>query len=543
MPDALAPPVFDFRNPNYGPIYRDRIDRLQRIRANPSMLPGVKAYYREHPASLINDFGFTWDPKNVRVGLDAKVPFLLFPKQRDWCEKVVEKWLAGEPLITEKTRQMGFSWLSMALSCALCLTRDGVAIGVGSRKAEYVDSKKEESLFWKARFFMENLPPEFNGGWNTENDAREMLLRFNETKSSITGEGGDKIGRGATKALYLLDEAAFIENPLATEASLSQTASCRIDISTPNGMGNPFAIKRHSGKIEVFTFRWSDDPRKDEAWYAKQKAELDPVILAQEIDIDYTASVSGIVIPGIWVRAAIDAHLKLGLLASGSRFGALDVADEGKDKNAFCGSHGFLIESLEEWSGAGSDIFETTEKAFNLCDTLGYDGFLYDGDGMGADVRGDARVINERRSELRYRTVDVTAFRGSAGVLDPEKQDIEGRLNKDYFSNLKAQGWWRLRKRFENTFNALQAHVNGKPFDPDEIISIPGDLPLKDRLIGELSQPTYSLNGTGKIVINKAPDGLRSPNLGDCVMIRFSGVQASAVVIPASTLAWARKRR
>ena len=37
----------------------------------------------------------------------------------------------------------------------------------------------------------------------------------------------------------------------------------------------------------------------------------------------------------------------------------------------------------------------------------------------------------------------------------------------------------------------------------------------------ELSQPTYTVNGVGKIVIDKAPEGTKSPNLADAVMIAY----------------------
>ena len=91
--------------------------------------------------------------------------------------------------------------------------------------------------------------------------------------------------------------------------------------------------------------------------YDKQCRQFDPVTVAQEIDRDYSASVHGIVIPGAWVRAAIDARDKLQLPPSGHRGLALDVADEGTDKNALVGTHGFNIEYIDEWSGKGSDIF------------------------------------------------------------------------------------------------------------------------------------------------------------------------------------------
>ena len=55
------------------------------------------------------------------------------------------------------------------------------------------------------------------------------------------GEAGDNIGRGDRTTLYLVDEAAFLQRPLLIDAALSQTTRCRIDLSSVNGMTNPFA--------------------------------------------------------------------------------------------------------------------------------------------------------------------------------------------------------------------------------------------------------------------------------------------------------------
>jgi hypothetical protein len=38
----------------------------------------------------------------------------------------------------------------------------------------------------------------------------------------------------------------------------------------------------------------------------------------------------------------------------------------------------------------------------------------------------------------------------------------------------------------------------------------------------ELSQPTFSINTAGKVLIDKAPDGTRSPNHADAVVIRYA---------------------
>lgn len=78
----------------------------------------------------------------------------------------------------------------------------------------------------------------------------------------------------------------------------------------------------------------------------KSSATLDDVVLAQEVDINYAASVEGVLIPSTWVQAAIDAHKKLQIEPTGDRIGGLDVADEGKDKNSFAARHGVVMTYL-----------------------------------------------------------------------------------------------------------------------------------------------------------------------------------------------------
>lgn len=226
-----------------------------------------------------------------------------------------------------------------------------------------------------------------------------------------------------------------------------------------------------------------------------------------------------------WIESAIDADVKLMISPTGVRKGALDVADQGADECAFAGRHGILLDYLESWKGKGSDIMETVERAFLICDTLRFGQFDYDGDGLGAGVRGDARVINERREIQDEKQIAVTAFQGSSSVHRPKAKDkASGRLNVDMFANRKAQGWWDLRQRFQATHRAVINKV--APDDRDSLISIPSNLPGLEKLKSELTQPKYSHNGAGKILIDKAPDGTKSPNLADAVMI----VYASSVI-------------
>jgi hypothetical protein len=407
----------------------------------------------------------------------------------------------------------------------MALFHDGFSMGFGSRKQEYVDKLGDlKAILPKGRMFLSLLPVEFRRGW-TLRDAPFMRIQFPDTQAFISGESGDGIGRGDRVSIYVVDEAAWLPRPQLVEESLSNTTNCRIDISTPRGMGNPFGRKRHSGKISVFSMHWSEDPRKDQAWYDRKCAQIDdPVVIAQELDLDYSASMEGVLIPSAWVQASIDAHITLDIKPTGARTAALDIADAGKDKMCFGGRYGVLLEYIEEWSGKDSDTFYSMEKAFELCEMLGYSESCYDADGLGALAKGDARVINEKRLKQGKRKIRFRPFRGSGAVIDPEKPvfkgaDDLGRTNEDYFKNYKAQSWFELRRRFLNTFRAVVLKL---PYDKDSIISLPRSLTMLHKLVTELSQPTFSQNDVGKIIIDKTPDGMASPNLADTAMMLFA---------------------
>ncbi|HUN27396.1 MAG TPA: hypothetical protein VMU67_13905 [Steroidobacteraceae bacterium] len=510
---------FDFANPDYARVIAERAEKLRRLRETPGAVEALRAFYAEHPAEFIADWGLTFDPRNKNRGLPVEVPFVLFERQREMVQFILDRMAGREPGLIEKSRDCGASWLVACLAGTLCLFHRNVVIGIGSRTEDKVDrSGDPDCLFWKLRFFLAHLPPEFRGGWDESHHSAHMRCVFPATGSAIVGEAGDAIGRGGRSTLYVIDEAAFLERPQLIEASLASNTDCRIDVSTPNGRANAFAVKRWSGRVQVFTFGWRSDPRKGEVWYERQCRLLDAVTRAQEIDLRYDASVEGILIPAEWVQASVGAHMKLGITPSGERRAALDVADEGKDRNALIGRHGILVEHAESWSGKGSDIYRTTVRAMGLCEQHGYAAFDYDADGLGAGVRGDAVQINGERREAGKGEIAAEPFRGSGAVSDPEGSLVEGRLNRDYFANLKAQAWWALRLRFQATYRAVVEHL---PFEADAIISLSPDLPQLIALTVELSQPTYSLNSAGKILIDKTPDGAMSPNLADALMIAF----------------------
>lgn len=488
---------------------------------------------RTDPVHWFNHWIWTYDPRGMSYGLPANLPFVLRPKQVELVDWLLERENTQTHGLIEKSRDEGMSYVVLGFFLHRWLFVEGFAGGVGSRKEELVDKKGDpKTLFHKIRDMFSKMPDWMKPKGFVEKVHDNYMRIINpDNGATITGEAGDNIGRGGRTTMYFLDEWAFVERQEAVDAAISQNTNVHIKGSTPNGIGDRFHQDRFSGRYSVFTMPWRENPDKNwtviyngkeiHPWYEKQLATLDDVVLAQEVDINYAASVEGVLIPSAWVQLSIDAHIKLGIDPTGDRIGGLDVADEGKDKNSLVCRHGVVMDYLDTWSGKGDDIFGTTQRAMDISIERSIDTLFYDADGLGAGCRGDSRVINELQREKGLPEVDVQPFRGSGAVHDPDGQMVESRLNKDFFANLKAQSWWSLRLRFQETFRALE----GREYDPDMIISLsskdidPKELAL---LTTELSQPTYTKNGVGKILVNKQPDGTASPNRADGVMICFN---------------------
>jgi hypothetical protein len=132
--------------------------------------------------------------------------------------------------------------------------------------------------------------------------------------------------------------------------------------------------------------------------------------------------------------------------------------------------------------------------------------------------------------------VSIISWNAGAKVLEPDDRvipdDEESPLNKDFYANLKAQAWWQLRLRFERTHRAV---TEGIKYPQADLISLPSTLSNVRTLQKELSQPTMKKGTTMKLVIDKQPEGTRSPNLADAVVMAYWPVDANAYDV---TMGW-----
>lgn len=525
--------------PKYERVLAWRLNQLARFELKPDLVKSARTYYKHHPVEFINHWCDTYDPRNLLMGKPVRFPLVMFKKQEELVE-FVRACLDGEASgLVEKARDMGVSWICICLTVWLWLFWPGSAVGWGSRKQEQVDRIGDpSSLFEKIRMLIGWMPDVFKPKGLKERDHLFYQRCINpETGATIIGEIGDNIGRGARTTIYFVDEAAFLEHPEAVEASLSETTRIRVDISSVSGLGTVFYRKREAGQewkagqpvvktaTNVFIMDWSDHPEKDQAWHDHRKAKFEAEgmlhVFARETDRDYAAAVEGIIIPAEYVRAAIDAHVKLGLPVPTKRHtGGQDVADGGGDRNALAIRQAYLLNSLDEQSSR--DVGVTTRKAVGIASGFLPIDLMYDAIGVGAGVKAEANRLKD--DDLLPKGIVFVPWFGSGAILNPfgrvvQGVDAQSPLNRDFYGNLKAQAWWELRLRFERTWRA----VNDSTFkyEPDDLISLPSGLPSLRTLQKELSQATMGHTSSMKLIVNKAPEGTKSPNLADAVVMAY----------------------
>jgi len=482
---------FDFKNPDYDAVYKTRAANLARLRDNLDTLDAVKAYYSENPAQFIDDYGMTYDPRNAEIGLPTYIPFILFDKQEEYLNWVLDRWEAREDGVVEKSRDMGVTWLCVAFAVWMWLFKPGTVIGFGSRKEEYVDKLGDpKSIFWKIRTFISMLPRELHPRWwNEKKFAPFMRITNPENRSAIIGEAGDNIGRGNRTSIYFKDESAFYEHAEAIDSALSQTSNCKIDVSTPNGSGNAFYRKAHEGKIKKFTFDWRDDPRKSQEWYDNMCATLDAVIVAQEIDRNYEGSIANSLISGDVVTAAA-ARGAADVEGIGKIRIGVDVARFGDDKSVITIRRGRLL---------------IKQSIISKMDTVQVAGM----------VRQEIKHLGEMPEQIAVDTIGIGSgvadmLRGwypdkiIGGKKIPTVVDVNAaiRLSDGECYNLRARMWVDMRDWLETA-------------------SIPNDNDLRT----DLTALRYKFKG-GELLLESKDDakrrGVKSPDRGDSLALTFA---------------------
>lgn len=238
-----------------------------------------------------------------------------------------------------------------------------------------------------------------------------------------------------------------------------------------------------------------------------------------------------VIIKRSWIEASIDAHILLGIEPAGEKRIGFDVADDGSDLCAQTYHHGIVAIWGEHWKGKEDELLQSCTRVFNVAIQYGAH-VSYDSIGVGATAGSKFQDLNnERKAEGLDGSINYDKFVAGAKVVNPDELYIDTpdvqMSNKDFYSNLKAQGWWSAGERFMNVFNAVRIHNEGgdwrKTFSEDELIAISSDMPNLANLVTELSTPRRHFDKTGRVKVESKDDlakrDIKSPNDADAFIM------------------------
>jgi phage terminase large subunit len=234
-----------------------------------------------------------------------------------------------------------------------------------------------------------------------------------------------------------------------------------------------------------------------------------------------------------WFDACIDAHKKLGFEPTGGKVVGFDPSDVGGDAAGYTERQGVVFTCLDEIEGEnGNRKFDIAcRNALNF----GADAFGWDGDGLGAILRDQAgkNFAGTRVHTYMYKGSSEVHYPNAVFSSGNSSIDIAaGRLNKDVFSNKKAQNITNFAERVYKTYEAV---VHGKYHNPDDLISFCSES-IKPEMLQKMRaeasklplKPSDKIRFYTKEELRKGimlSDGSRlkipSPNIFDAAVLSF----------------------
>jgi hypothetical protein len=243
-----------------------------------------------------NVFGYTYNPKIEPYDH----PFITYDFQDDYLLAQVECIENGQDSITEKSREMGVSWMFVVLQVWGFLFKGWSSL-YGSYKENYVDQKGNlDSNFERVRYFLQYLPH-----WMKPHDLSDTFqgMYSKELGTEIAGDAGQNFGTGGRRKVVFLDEFSLWQFAEKAFRKTRDVAGCRIFNGTPEGKFNVYGkiMTNHEDyahlNITKFRLHWSLHPLKTIEWYEEEKRNRTREDVARELDISYEASIRGAVYP------------------------------------------------------------------------------------------------------------------------------------------------------------------------------------------------------------------------------------------------------
>lgn len=287
-------------------------------------------------------------------------------------------------------------------------------------------------------------------------------------------------GAHSETLIYIFDESKSIPSDTfdAAEGALSTGNTYALMLSTPGEPSGRFyeVCSRKAGYTD-----WHVDSislaeaiaagRIDPTWAENRKLQWGEgsAVYQNRVLGEFADSGEDSVIPLSWVERAIERWHEVQGHGDGDLTIGCDPARYGEDKTCIASLRGRVCEKLTYY--AKQDTMETAGRVILAAGNKSTP--------MVCDVGGLGAGVYDRLRELGY---NVTAVNSS------ERSDDTDRSGELHFLNMRSALWWKVREALDPT--------------GDDPLALPPD----DALVGDLCSPRWSVNSSGKIVIESKDD-------------------------------------
>jgi len=163
------------------------------------------------PIFFIENYLMTFDPRPEAPEHD--LDFTLYPFQKNsMVPELVKAIKNGYDLFEEKSRDMGATWVLLAVYLWFWLFQKGFQALIGSRKQDYVDDGTMDSLFPKLEYMLWHIKDLqlLPAGFSFKDDRTFMKLINPMNKNAIIGESANpNFGRSGRYQLFLWMKSVF----------------------------------------------------------------------------------------------------------------------------------------------------------------------------------------------------------------------------------------------------------------------------------------------------------------------------------------------
>jgi hypothetical protein len=294
---------------------RWRKDVLRKAVGSASLRRTIKAACAKSPVYWLNLVGWTFLQKAINAegrevsvsGPAAHVPFITWRVQDDALVQLDNAIATGNDVLISKSRDMGASWIVLAMFHHKWQFRPASTFLELSRKEALVDRRGDmDSLFEKHRYLLRWQPE-----WlRPRIKDHTMHLENLDIGCAIEGEStNSNAGQASRKTAILLDEFARVAEGAEIDLATADTSPCRIFNSTPSGPNTQFtriwkSLQAKTRRGVVIELPWWRHPDKGKGaeqrldhetgkqrwtspWYEDQKTRRSKKNIAQNLDMEH----------------------------------------------------------------------------------------------------------------------------------------------------------------------------------------------------------------------------------------------------------------